>query len=210
MAGRRVRCASPGRLREQGRAPAGEPSARGQTIRAVGGTAEPHLAPFLAPTVAWLLPHYRGRATRPRSGPATQSRASERNAVGQRADRRRGNLGAGERGNRRPVPDDPDRDRLSALCRAADPLLDRARLAPERAAPRPAPRRRGATAGRRDAGPSGDTDRLTASGLDGRRVLPYITSKLSTQHTASTPSSRPSPIPPGGRSSPAWRRVRRR
>src|SRR3989454_5320705 len=67
MAGRRVRCASPGRLREQGRAPAGEPSARGQTIRAVGGTAEPHVAPFLAPTVAWLLPTYRGRATRPQS-----------------------------------------------------------------------------------------------------------------------------------------------
>src|SRR2546422_7468274 len=44
-----------------------------------------------------------------------RSRERPKETPCQRADRRRGNLGTGERGDRRPVPDDPDRDRVSPL-----------------------------------------------------------------------------------------------
>src|SRR5207244_5683166 len=110
--------------------------------RAAAGPAAASVAAFFAAAVARLLPDARGGPARPRLDPPATSRAPEGNAVGKRTDRRGRSLDARQRGDRRPVPDDPDRDRLPSLRRASDPLLDRARVAHEAAAARARPGRR--------------------------------------------------------------------
>jgi len=92
--------------------------------------------------------------------PVAAARAAQGDAVGERADRRRRSVGAGERGGRGPVSGRAHRHRLSPHHRASHPLLDRARLAPEGAPPGARPGRGGAQGSAAD----------TRSGMSPRQV----------------------------------------